>query len=67
MIMIVICVFTPVVNKDQNIKIPAPTWFGLVWFGFVAYQPLLVIWCQILFLHTYWRYDLYTYFVDTHS
>ena len=27
--------------------------FGLVWFGFMAYQPLLVIQSQILFLHMY--------------
>ena len=28
-------------------------WFGLVRSGFMAYQPLLVIWCQILFIYIY--------------
>ena len=27
--------------------------FGLVWFGFIAYQPLLDISCQIFFTHIY--------------
>ena len=31
-------------------------WFGLFWFGFMAYQSLLVIQCQILFLHIYMKY-----------
>ena len=31
----------------------------------MAYQPLLVIQYQILFLHIYEIYDLLTYFVDT--
>ena len=31
----------------------------LVWFGFMAYQPLLGIWCQILFIHIYWIYMIW--------
>ena len=30
--------------------------YDLFWFGFMAYQSLKVIWCQILFVHTYWIY-----------
>ena len=31
---------------------------GLVCFDFLAYQTVLVIYCQFLFLHIYWIYDL---------
>ena len=31
-------------------------WFGLVWFGFMAYKQLMVIWCQIILIHTYQIY-----------
>ena len=41
----------------NNILKPARAHFssqlGLVWFGFMAYQTLLVIQCQILFLQIY--------------
>ena len=33
-------------------------WFGFIWFGFMAYQPLWVIYCQIHFIHLYQIYDL---------
>ena len=36
--------------------------YDLVWLGFMAYQPLKVIKCQILFLHI--LNDLRTHFVD---
>ena len=39
-------------------------WFGLVWFGFIAYQPLLVNYCQILFIHIY-IYQIYIWLVTT--
>ena len=39
----------------------------LIWFSFKAYEPLLVIQCQILFLDKYQIYDLLTLFVDTHG
>ena len=29
------------------------TIYDLVWVGFMPYQPLLVIQCQIVFLHIY--------------
>ena len=27
--------------------------YDIVWFGFMAYQPLWVILCKIFFIHTY--------------
>ena len=38
--------YTINVDKINNIK-------RFIWFGFMAYQPLLVIQCQILFLLSY--------------
>ena len=35
----------------------------LVWFGFIAYQPWLVIYCQILFTHTYYIYIIYIIYI----
>ena len=34
-------------------------WFGLVWFSFMAYQPLLVIECQMLFIRIYQIYVIW--------
>ena len=39
-------------NKRLDSFLPIP-FFGLVRFDFMAYQPLLVILCQILFIHIY--------------
>ena len=39
--------------KRLDFKVKITSWFRLVSFSFTAYQPLLVIWCQILFLYIY--------------
>ena len=37
--------------------------FNLVCLGFMAYQPLLVIQCKILFIHIFWIYMIWFSFV----
>ena len=37
---------------------------GLVWLGFMVYQPFEDIKCQILFIYIYKMYELKTHFVD---
>ena len=41
------------IPTDESAQKKCELEIGLVWFGFMAYQPLLVIQCQILFLHIY--------------
>ena len=49
-------------ERVRDIRASGTTWwwwwwwlniYDLVWLGFLAYQPLLVIYCQILFIHIY--------------
>ena len=43
------CVSLSMISHYKKIYQP----IGLVWFGFMAYQPLLVIYSKILFIHMY--------------
>ena len=40
--------------------------YDLVWLDFMAYQLLLIIWCQILFIHVFMTYIIWFGWVLTH-
>ena len=49
---VLLCIHTGIAKTNS---LEGLVWFGYDWLGFMAYQPLKVIYCQI-FIHTYWIY-----------